>query len=973
VPLTNGDETPFCFGVLGPVQVRRHGTELELGARQQRLILALLLAHAGQPVGVSDIVEVLWGQRPPQSAVNVVHRYVGALRRLFEPGLPARSAGRWLLGDATGYRMRVDSGNLDLLRLRALAERARSDEAAGRLPEAMSAFDEALTLWRGPCGGAAELAAGDHLTFSVVDHECAGLAREATSLALRLDRARSILPVLRRVAEHRPLDEALQAQLLLALSADGQQAEAIALHQNVRRRLADELGVDPGEELRAAYRSVLRQSATGPATPGAAGPPSVPPDGGRAPINRLPGIRSVFPAQLPADLPYFTGRDEAQRRTLSLINGHALTQVSTPVLAIDGIPGIGKTSLAIHLAHQLSDIYPDGQLYVDLQGFDREESELPPAEALQGFLNALGVPDAEIPVARHARSGLYRSVLAGRRILVVLDNAHSVEQVRPLLPGAPGCLVLVTSRKRLTGLATAHGAHLMTLDVLSPDDARSFLISRIGEARTSADPEAVDEIIARCGRLPLALAMVAARALVHSDHRLSDIARELRDAPGGLDGFCGDDVGSDIRAVFSWSYRMLGADAARMFRLLSLHPGPDIAIPAMASLAGVPLTEARLLVGELVRTGLLREHLVGRYSAHDLIRAYAQELVHLYDDGQARDHAFERLVSHYRQTAYQADLFLRPSYVLDPPEPREAVATTALSDDNQAIAWFTADRQVIKAVIQREIENGHATSAWRLASSLQRFHQREGWWHDWASISRACLRAVATSGDDFGRAYVTRALSGAEYHLGNRESATALLYESLDLFVMLGDRWQEAMIYHNLGQVCDAEKNYLDALAHFERALRIFESLGERYRQAISLCCIGSAHTALGRPDICMDLITRATSIADALGDAELQGHCFWTRAECLHARGDLSAALAAWRSAATLFEQTSYRIGLVDTLLHQGDTSLALGDPAGARATWQRALDLLGSQRHLPLATRLEERLSQLATTQSVRVPSTR
>jgi DNA-binding SARP family transcriptional activator len=967
--LTNGDETPFRFGVLGPVRVWRQGRELELGARQQRLILALLLAHAGQPVGIGDIVEVLWDQRPPPSAVNVVHRYVGALRRLFEPGLPARSAGRWLLGDAAGYRMRVDAGNLDLLRLRMLAERARSDQAAGRLPEALAAYEEALAGWRGPCGGAAELAAGDHLAFGVVDHECADLVREATALALRQDRVRSVLPVLRRVAEQRPLDEALQAQLVLALSADGQQAEAIALYQAVRRRLTDDLGVDPGEELREAYQLVLRQNATAAASGGAAASPAVPQ--GRTSISRIPGRTTVLPAQLPADLPSFTGRDDAQRRTLSLINGHVLTQVSTPVLAIDGIPGIGKTSLAIHLAHQLTDAYPDGQLYVDLQGFDPEQSVLDPAVALQGFLNALGVPDAEIPASHHARSGLYRSVLAGRRILVVLDNAHSVEQVRPLLPGTPGCLVLVTSRKRLTGLATAHGAHLMTLDVLSPDDARSFLASRIGAARTSADPGAVDEIIERCGRLPLALAMVAARALIHPGHRLIEIARELRDAQGGLDGFCGDDTGNDIRAVFSWSYRMLGAPAARAFRLLALHPGPDITVPALASMAGVPPAEARLLARELVRTGLLGEPTVGRYTTHDLIRAYAQELVHLHEDDETRKQAFDRLVSHYRQTAYRADLLLRPPIVLDPPEPLAAVVTTPVNDDGEAVAWLTAERQVIKAVIQRELEYGQVGSAWRLAANLQRFNHREGWWRDWASISRDCLQAATAAGDDFGRAYLTRALASAEHNLGHRDSATLLLYESLDLFVMLGNRREEAMVYQSLGLVSDAQQDFVDAISYFERALRIFESLGDLHWQVTTACCVGSARTALGQSDSCLDLIDRIRPIADALGDPDLQGFCFWTLAECLHSRGDLSAALTTWRKAAALFQQTGYRVGLVDTLLHEGDTALALGDPAGARATWQRALDLLSDHRHVTLAAKLEDRLSHLNAARSARVGS--
>ncbi|MCO8275482.1 winged helix-turn-helix domain-containing protein [Actinoplanes sp. TRM 88003] len=334
------------FEVLGTVRALRDGTELDLGARQPRLILTLLLANAGRAVGLADIVDLLWGDRPPRSAVNVVHRYVGALRRTFEPDLPPRATGRWLVGDAAGYRMRVGPDDLDLLRLRTLAEQARSDESAGRLPEALAAYETALALWRGPCG-----AAGDHLAFDLVDHECADVARTAAALALRLGSVRSVLPVLRRMAEHRRLDEALHSQLLLTLCADGHQAEAIALYQTLRMRLTEELGVDPGEELRDAYRSVLDPNAAEPV------PPS-----GQLRISRLPVTTLVLPAQLPPDLPYFTGRDDVRNEVLDLVDDHGRTQGSMPILAVDGLPGIGKTSVAVHLAHQLAPAYPDGRL-----------------------------------------------------------------------------------------------------------------------------------------------------------------------------------------------------------------------------------------------------------------------------------------------------------------------------------------------------------------------------------------------------------------------------------------------------------------------------------------------------------------------------------------------------------------------------------------------------------------------------------
>ncbi|GID32279.1 AfsR/SARP family transcriptional regulator [Paractinoplanes brasiliensis] len=959
--LDGDDATGVRFGVLGPVKVWRHGVELDLGARQQRLILALLLANTGQPVGVGDIVEVLWNERPPRSAVNVVHRYVGALRRLLEPGLPARTAGSWLLGDAAGYRMQVGAATLDLLEMRDRAEQARSRVTAGQLAEAMTAYEQALSLVRGPCGGAAELASSDHLAFSVVDHECGDLAREAAAFALRQNRTRAVLPFLRRVAEHREWDEALQAQLLLALSADGQQAEAIAVYRNIRRRLADELGVDPGEELREAYQLLLSQSADRPGSPGE--------DGGPA-SNTLPASTAVLPAQLPADLPHFTGRDEAQRRTLSLVNGHVLAHATMPVLAIDGIPGIGKTAMAIRLAHQLKDAYPDGQLYVDLQGFDPGQAALSPAEALQGFLNALGVPDAEIPASHHARPGLYRSVLAGRRVLLVLDNARDVEQVRPLLPGAPGCLVLVTSRKRLTGLSTANGAHLLTLDVLSVEDARTFLSSRIGAARTAAEPVAVNEIVERCGRLPLALAVVAARALIHADYRLSDIARGLRDAQGSLDGFAGDDMGNDLRAIFSWSYRMLGAAAARMFRLLSLHPGPDVTVPAMASLAGVSRAEARTLAGELVRTGLLAEHQPSRFATHDLIRAYAHELVGLHEDDNDREQAFHRLVGHYRQTAYAADLLLGPTIAVHPPEPVDAVTTARLATATDAMEWFSAERLVLKAVVQREIDEKRAGSAWRLVLSVQRLCHREGWWYDWTALAGTCLRAATEAGDDLGRAHMLRSLSGPEIELGDLTAAARHLGQSLELFDRLGLRREQSLVYRNLGQVSVHRKEYAEAVGYFESALRVAESLGELSDQVNVLSCLAGAHGRQGDFVTGMDLADRALSIAEALGNPSAQALGHETRAEICLFRGDLRASLASRKRAAELFRQAGWRMNAAGCLHSLGESALALGDRAAARAAWVEALDLL-RHLHVPDVAKVQESLAGLDETTPEQPPA--
>jgi DNA-binding SARP family transcriptional activator len=583
--------------VLGSIRINRAGAELTLGTRQQRLVLALLLARAGSPVSLAELVDLLWDEQAPASAVNVVHRHIGELRRLLEPGLPTRSTGRHILRELSGYRLRVDEQSLDLLRFRALSRSARRSLQDGDPASALRHGLDGLALWRGRCAAGLEPASRRHPVFLAVEAERAQTVREAADAAERCGRLGEVLAPLRQAAELHPLDESLQSRLLLALAADGRQAEAVEVYRMVRRRLADDLGVEPGEELREAYDRLLHQRTR----PVPAGPSSA-----------LPR-----PAQLPPDLPAFHGRDELiaeARAALARPDGPA-------VLAIDGMPGVGKTALAVHLAHALAAGYPDGQLYVDLRGHGRE-AVMGADEALRGLLGSLEVSRDAIPEQLHAQAGLYRSRLAGRRLLIVLDNCRDAEQVRHLLPGGPGCLVIVTGRSRLTALQTTAGAYPLPVGLPSVAEARAMLLDLMG-GRGPADPAAVDTIVAACGRLPSALAVVAARA---ASRPLAQFADELASPSAGLDGFDGDDPQTGLRAVFSWSYEALSAAAARLFRLLPLHPDPEISVAAAAALAGVPLRVGRALLAELSRAHLVAEDAPGRFRVHDLLLAYAAEL-----------------------------------------------------------------------------------------------------------------------------------------------------------------------------------------------------------------------------------------------------------------------------------------------------------------------------------------------------------
>ncbi|MBM0239119.1 winged helix-turn-helix domain-containing protein [Micromonospora sp. ATA32] len=394
--------SPLSFAVLGPVRAWRGQSEIDLGTRQQRLILALLLARAGGAVSVAELVDLLWESDPPPSAVNVVHRHVGMLRRRFEPGLPTRAAGSVLIRDGAEYRLRIDGESLDLLRFRRLV--AQAGGSSGE--PAVEFYREALALWRDRCASGLQAGGRAHPEFVAVDGERFAAVRAATDAALRAGCVHSVLPAIRLAAEYEPLDEALQARLLLALAADGRRAEALAAYADIEHRLADELGIQPGGDLRAARDSLLDHDAPAP-------------------------TRAELPAQLPADHPYFTGRRGVVAAAEELLAGDR----RTTALVIDGMPGVGKTALAVHLAHRLAARYPDGQLHADLRGFDSGDSVMTPVEALRGFLWSLGVAPAAIPAELHAQAGLYRSILAERRMLILLDNCRDWDQIRHLLPG----------------------------------------------------------------------------------------------------------------------------------------------------------------------------------------------------------------------------------------------------------------------------------------------------------------------------------------------------------------------------------------------------------------------------------------------------------------------------------------------------------------------------------------------------------
>ncbi|MCX4578336.1 tetratricopeptide repeat protein [Streptomyces sp. NBC_01571] len=948
---------PVRFMVLGPVRAWRGETELDLGRPKERALLALLLARADQPVGLNEIVDALWDHRPPHSAVNVVRRLVGALRRLLEPGLPARTAGHWLVRDAGGYRLLTDSGSLDLLRFRELCDEARRAVAEEDPARGARLFGEALSLRRGPVAAGIPAEVRAHAAFTALGREYVAAVREAADAALRADVPATVLPQLQKAAAEHPLDEPLLARLILALAADSRRSEALGTYRSACARLGDELGIDAGPELHEAHRTALLRtsaaSAEADASPRTPGEHAAATSGPRTPTV-------VAPAQLPDYLATFTGRQTELADGLALLTRDAGPDGTVVISAIGGMAGIGKTTLAVHWAHQVAHRYPDGQLHVNLRGFDPSGAVMSPGEAVRGFLDALGVPPERVPHGVDAQAALYRSLLSGRRFLVLLDNARDTDQIRPLLPGGPGCLTIVTSRNQLSGLVAAHGAHSLTLRPFDAGQSRAFLVSRLGAARTEAEPRAVSEIVERCGGLPLALACVAARAATQPHVPLSSVAAELREAHGSLDAFGRSGAPADIDAVFSWSLGAVSPEAARLFRLLALHPGPDSSVPAAAALAGRPVRETRRLLAQLTGVHLIDEHAPGRYAFHDLLRAHAAQLVHAQHSEAERRAAVRRLFDHCLHTARAAARRIAPhtdSMPLDPPVPGSVPESPA--DDGRALAWLTAEYAGLLAVIGAAAGSDHDRLACLLTWSMEPFFDRRGTWHDWAGAARTALDAARRSADPAMEAHGLRALARVEGRLGHHDRSRRRLERALELFTGLGDDTGRAGTHRSLGWVCEQNGDLPGALRHNQLALDLVRVAGAVAAQASVLNSVGWYHALLGDHRQALSHCFEALPMLQDLGDRYGQAATWDSVAYAYQHLGRHPHALLGFRNALSLYRQLEVPYPQAETLTRLGDTHLAMGDHGAARTCWREALTILAALGH-PDAGQVRDRLRE-------------
>ena len=915
-PAAGGPPAPARVEILGPVRVRVGGAAVPIGSTQQRSLLALLALGNGRPVGLDEIVDALWGVRPPKSHRTIVQIYIGTLRRILEPQRDGLSQPGALARVAGGYQLQLPTGRLDVADFWAEAAAARRLVAQGEHAAAAGRFGLALGLWRGPI--AADTSIRHHPDVSELGAERVRTALDWSDSALACRNFQGITRTLRVLVREDPMHEALHARLMLVLAAGGEQSAALATFDDIRGRLAEELGVQPGPELRAAQLRVLNQKATDDHASPPAGPPA--------------------PAQLPPDVRGFAGRTDEMRRLDKIAVGAGDQPTAIVIAAVAGTAGVGKTALAVHWAHRVAGRFPDGQLFVNLRGFDAAGTLTQPAEAIRGFLEALGVPADQVPTNLDALVGLYRSRLSTKRMLIVLDNARDAEQVRPLFPGAPGCLVLVTSRNQLASLAAAEAAQLLPLDLLTDVEARQLLAQRLGREQVDSQPEAVADIIASCERLPLALGIVAARAAIHAQQPLAALADRL--AQARLDLLTTGDEHTDVRAVFSWSYQVLKPEAARMFRLLGLHPGPHITTSAAASLAGIPVRQAEVLLAELAAVNLLLAQDARRYRLHDLLRDYATELAQDSESRPERDAAQHRLLDHYLHTANNAMVLIRPSRVpLNLTAPAAGATMEALADQESALAWLNAEHAALLALTRDAAQHRQDAYAWRLPRALEEMLERRGQWSELAAIMKAALDAAVRSGDREGQAHGHNGLARAYNRLGPQEQAVKHIELAMEIFEEIGDRAHVSVAVRNLTLVATRHGRWEDALRYATRALQLSVHEARPESRLGCLNNLGWIHAHLGNYELALRYCEQAL---DVPCDEPIAHACLWdSMGYVYHQLGNHAQAADCYLKAVDVYHRQGEQTDRAKSLSRLGDTHLAAGKPDAATDAWRQAMDI--------------------------------
>jgi DNA-binding SARP family transcriptional activator/tetratricopeptide (TPR) repeat protein len=975
----------LVVGLLGPVEVVSAGGGL-VGVAQPMLrkLVAMLAVMAGRVVPDEALVDALWEEEWSREREQNLQTHVYALRRLLaaaEPGARSR-----VVRSGGGYRLVLANDEVDAGLFQSLAARGRQAARAGETATAAGLFAQALGLWRGAAladvVGVCPRLAGD---AAGLEELRAGVVEERVECALMLGQHGEVATEGPGLVVEFPLRERLAGQVMVALWRCGRRGEALAVFDAARQVLARELGLDPGPELAHIHARVLGDDPSlalaepdGPQR----GIPAAEAARGRPGDEGMPREVAV-PRQLPAGVGFFAGRKGELKALDELLSlpGDPGWPGTVVVAAVGGMAGVGKTALAVHWARTAADRFPDGQLYVDLRGYDPDSTPVTSTVVTAWFLAALGVPPPAIPADAQARAGLYRSVLADRRVLIVLDNARDAAQVRPLLAGGPGCLVVVTSRSSLAGLAATDGARLVRLGVLDEQEAMRLLAARLGPERAASEPAAVADLIRLCAGLPLALAVMAARAAESPDLPLAAQAAALASEPSRLDALDSSDEATSVRAVFSWSARQLSGPAARMFALLGVHFGPDISLPAAASLAGITAPQARAALAELVSASLVAEHQPGRYVLHDLLRAYAAEQAAQVCTEAEITAALGRSLDHYLHTMAGQPSFWAAAFAVAPPRP--GVSPEQPSDHARLLAWLAAEHNVLRQAIDRAADRGFETEAWQLSFFFGLSAHWQGKWADWYSAGQTALAAAARTGGHTGQGWARCSMGYLHWMLGDYGEATAWYRQALQHFQQAGDLagqslahtciagtlfdpiWYELGLHQHRPQIPvpspEHRRHAHDGLDHAQQALALHRQLGSRDREANTLAIAGSHHAILGDFERALGTSQHALELSREIGDAESQSFAWGSLSFVHRLRGEFQVAIHCCERSLGALPDVGPRTVFqrAETLTELGDTHEAVGDLEAARQAWHDALQIFEDLRLSAYAEDLHARLN--------------
>ncbi|GAA3460135.1 BTAD domain-containing putative transcriptional regulator [Saccharothrix longispora] len=914
------------FGVLGPLQVLADGRPVVIGRKGMRGLLAMLVLRANRVVPIDEIVDSLWVDDPPATARTIVHGYVSRLRRMLEQADPTGSAR--ILTTPPGYQLAVDPWRLDFHRARQLVSSARGKPA----PIRARLLRESLGLWRGPV---LVDVPGEPVTTDLEELRLAAV-EERVEAELELGRHLELVGELRQLVTEHPFRERLVDHMVRALYRSGQRADALEAYQRFHRRVVDELGIDPGPGLRLLHEQVLRDD------PSLSSP-------GVAEQVVPPRVGVVVPAQLPAAATGFIGRDEELAWLDRLCD--ARDPAATTIAVVNGAPGIGKSELAVTWGHRRAGQFPDGLLFAPLNGFAPDREPVEPPEVLARFLLALGVPADGVPRDLGDRVGLYRSVLAGRRVLVVLDDAWDPEHVRMLLPPGAGSVVLVTSRRRLESLVVSNGARMLTLDTLTEAESVRLVDEVVGKPVSDREPVATRMLVELCGNLPLALRIAAAKLMFSPEWTVEDLVARLSDDDSRLRTLDLADSGVGVGRALAVSYRNLPPELAEAFRAAGVVPGRWVSPHAIAAVCGVDPGTAAGLLADLADAHLVVEQWRGGFVLHDLVRLYAREVLGEHE----RDGALRRLMEHYLAACDHARRLIRPvSDGLDFTGSTSARPTTAA----QALSWFDEEWANLTALVHAGAEAGLHEQVWRLVRLVHTYCVTRLVGRQWHAVAELGLASARVVGDRRGELLVLHAAQDVDNRTGTPRGGLERAESAHRLAVELGDPRHLVMALDKLALALRAEGRATEALRHHREAVETARREGDAVNEATVLNNLAQTEQRLGRYDTAAEHQVQAVELYHRNGDERAYAVAVNNLAELYaelgliadaeeHARQGVELA----RGGSMQFEEAFGRQVLGSVLAKRGERVAAQAELAESLRLFER----LGSPRAMLVRTALE------------------